>query len=241
MASNWPLRAGKHSLFEGGVRVASFAWGSRWLGVGVNRTWPGLAHVSDVGSTILEAAGVAPLPPLPGRDVTGVSFFAPLASGAAASARAELIVNVDYTYPAQAAIVMPRDAGGHQWKLIIGWPENPGGTGLEFSGGWSDPDGLAESPQPGPPLARAPDRPASPAGPGWPLTDMTPTLYDLATDPRETVNLTAAYPSVVADLTARLAHWGRRAVTDVANNTVDPRSNPALFGGSWTPWLGMGV
>jgi len=239
MASNFPLRSGKHSLFEGGVRATAFAWGARWLGAGVNRTWPGLAHVTDLGATLLEAAGVAPLPPLPGRDVTGVSFFAPLAAAAAASARADVVINVDYTYPAQAAIVLPRGGDGHQWKLILGWPEAPG-AGFEFAGGWSDRDGLAEAPQPGPPLPPAPRAPVPAAGPGWPLSDMTPTLFDLAADPRETTNLTDAFPDVVAELTARLAPWGRAAVAVVANNTVDPRSNPSLFGGSWTPWLGLG-
>jgi hypothetical protein len=234
-----PIGPPAGALFEGGVRATAFAWGARWLGAGVNRTWPGLAHVTDLGATLLEAAGVAPLPPLPGRNVTGVSFFAPLAAAAAASARADVVINVDYTYPAQAAIVLPRGGDGHQWKLILGWPEAPG-AGFEFAGGWSDRDGLAEAPQPGPPLPPAPRAPVPAAGPGWPLSDMTPTLFDLAADPRETTNLTDAFPDVVAELTARLAPWGRAAVAVVANNTVDPRSNPSLFGGSWTPWLGLG-
>ena len=107
MASNWPLRGGKHSVFEGGVNAVAFAHGARWLGTGVNRSWAGLAHVTDVGATLLEAAGVPPLPPRAGRPVTGASFWAPLVAGAPASARDELIVNVDYTWPPHAAIVMP--------------------------------------------------------------------------------------------------------------------------------------
>lgn len=239
MASNYPLRSGKHSLFQGGVRVAAFAWGSRWLGAGVNRTWPGLAHVSDVGLSLLEAAGVAPLAPLPGRPVTGSSFFAPLTAGAPTSLREELVVNVDYTYPAHAAIVMPRDAEGREWKLILGWPE-VGGTGFEVDGAWSGRDGLAEVPQPGPALRPAPPAPQPPAGPGWPLSDMTPTLYDLASDPRELNNISTAHPDIVAQLTARLAIWGAQQVAVVANDTIDPRSNPSNFNGSWTPWLGVG-
>ena len=69
---------------------------------------------------------------------------------------------------------------------------------------------------------------------------MTPTLFDLASDPRETVNLTDAHPDVVTQLSARLAAWGQRAVPVIENATADPRSDPAFFNGSWTPWLGFG-
>ena len=169
MASNYPLRGGKHSVFEGGTHVAAFAWGARWLGAGVNRSWPGLAHVTDVGLTLLEAAGVAPLPPLPGRPLSGRSFWAPLTGGRNASDRDELIVNVDYTYPAQAAIVMPRDDAGQAWKLIVGFPTSAPAVGEEFDGAWSGRDGLPEQPQPGPPLGKPPAE--RPAAPGWPLTD----------------------------------------------------------------------
>ena len=59
MASNYPLRGGKHTLYQGGVLAEAFAWGPRWFGRPAgNATWGGLAHVSDVGLTILDAAGV---------------------------------------------------------------------------------------------------------------------------------------------------------------------------------------
>jgi len=244
MASNWPLRGGKHSLFEGGVNVAAFAWGPRWLGAGVNRSWAGLAHITDVGPTLLAAAGVAPLPPLPGRAVSGESFWAPLVAGAPASARADVVVNLDYTSPAQAAVVLPADAAGRRWKLILGWP---GGAPSEadsaaLSVAWSARDGRLEAPQPGaPPAPPAAPQPPLPPGspPAWPLADMTPHLFDLAADPREVADVAAAHPDVVAALTARLAAWAARAVRAAQNATADPRSDPRLFGGAWTPWLGV--
>ena len=236
-ASNWPRRGGKHSVFEGGVRALAYAWGPPWLGAGVNRSWDGLAHVTDVGLTLLDAAGVAPLAPLPGRPVSGRSFWAPLVSRAAASGRSEVVINVDYTAPAQAAIVMPRN-GSRVWKLILGAAgQTVGPPQLETT--WSGWDGLPESPQPGPPPPPAPPPPGG-AAPGWPLYDMRPTLFDLAADPRETRNVSALFPDVVAELTARLAAWAARAVPVVENATADPRANPALFNGSWTPWLGLG-
>jgi arylsulfatase B len=238
-ASNFPLRGGKHSVFEGGVRAMAYAWGTAWLGAGVNRSWAGLVHVTDVGLTLLDAAGVAPLAPLPGRPVSGRSFWAPLVAGRAASDRAEVIINVDYTAPAQAAIVLPRN-GSHEWKLILGAVgQAVGPPQLETT--WSAWDGMPESPQPGPPAPPAPPAPPVPPAPGWPLYDMRPTLFDLAVDPRETRNVSALFPDVVAELTARIAAWALLAVPVVENATADPRADPAHFNGSWTPWLGLGT
>lgn len=236
-ASNYPFRGGKHSVFEGGVRAIAYAWGAQWLGVGVNRSWDGLVHVTDVGLTLLDAAGVAPLAPLPGRPISGHSFWAPLRARAA-SDRAEVIINVDYTAPAQAAIVMPRN-GTHVWKLILGAVGSTVGL-PQLETTWSAWDGTIESPQPGPPAPPTPPAPAAPPAPVWPLYDMRPTLFDLAADPRETHNVSDLFPGVVEELTARIAAWAVRAVPVVENATADPRANPALFNGSWTPWLGLG-
>ena len=70
---------------------------------------------------------------------------------------------------------------------------------------------------------------------------MTATLYNLASDPRETTDVAAANPGVVEALTERLAVWGASAVPVVENATADPRASPEHFNGSWTPWLGMGA
>jgi len=237
-ASNHPLRGGKHSLLEGGVNVIAFTWGSAWIGTGVNRTWSGLTHVTDVGLTLLDAAGIAPLPPLPGRPVTGSSFWLPITSGAPTSLREEVIINIDYTKPSHAAIVVPVN-GTRRWKLILGALGDLGNEGDEVTL-WSGWDGMYEVPQPGPPSPAAPSQPYPPHV-MWPLTDMTPTLFDLESDPRETMNLSSTFPDIVDILTARLAVWGNQAVAVVQNGTVDPKSNPSHFNGSWTPWRGLGM
>jgi hypothetical protein len=237
-ASNHPLRGGKHSLLEGGVNVIAFTWGSAWIGTGVNRTWSGLTHVTDVGLTLLDAAGIAPLPPLPGRPVTGQSFWGPIISGAPTSLREEVIINIDYTKPSHAAIVVPVN-GTRRWKLILGALGDLGNEGDEVTH-WSGWDGMDEVPQPGPPSPAAPSQPYPPHV-MWPLTDMTPTLFDLESDPRETTNLSSSFPDIVEMLTSRLAVWGNQAVAVVQNGTVDPKSNPLHFNGSWTPWLGLGM
>ena len=241
MASNFPFRGGKHSLYEGGVNAASFIWGPRFLpssnGGGGNKSWGGLVHISDVGVTLLEAAGVKPLPPKPGRAVHGVSFWAPLTQGAPASLRNEVVVNVDYTKPSQAAIVT-----SDGWKLLLG---SPGDDSCNY---WSGPDGEKVSPPPPPPFAAAEGSELdaslllvtnSSSGPFWPLANMTPTLYNLNRDPRETTNVAAANPAVVARMLALLSPWGEQQIQVVENSTADPRADPKNFGGSWTPWLGV--
>jgi arylsulfatase B len=241
MASNFPFRGGKHTLYEGGVRAEAFAWGPKWFGApGGNAIWGGLAHVSDVGLTILDAAGVAPLPPRPGRELHGVSFWGPLTAGAPAN-RSHVVVNIDYTTAngdsaqlenyAQAALV-----AANGWKLLLG---NPAFPELDY---WSDRNG-ERGPPPGPSsVPLAPSRSAGEAAPSplWPLANMTPSLYNLTADPREAANVAGDHPDVVAEMLQVLAAWGVRAVPVVENNTVDPQSNPGkYFNGSWTPWLGL--
>lgn len=78
----------------------------------------------------------------------------------------------------------------------------------------------------------------SPPLPLWPLKNMTAVLFNLTTDPYERYDVAAAHPEVVAQLTARLAQWGERAVTPLYYHAaVDPLSPPALRNGTWTPWL----
>ena len=235
MASNFPWRGGKHSLYEGGVRAASLAWG--WGlggGSGGNKAWAGLAHVVDVGATLLEAAGVAPLPPLPGRPTHGVSFWGALRAGAP-SARASAVLNIDYTAPSQAAIVTREGM-----KLILG------SAGDACCNYWSGPDGKPAPPPPGALPGRAPAAAAAAQAPPppqlWPLADMTPSLYNLTADPREAHDLSSLpqYAGLVAELVAELGVWGAGAAVPVVENaTADPASNPKFFNGSWTPWLGL--
>jgi arylsulfatase B len=235
MASNYPLRGGKHSLYEGGVNVAAFVWGPSFVGSGVNRTWRGLSHVTDVGMTLLEAAGVEPLPHPPTQPIHGVSFWTPLTTASPSSARKSVVINIDYTTPLPQAAIVTQEG----WKLILG----KGGD--DTCNYWSDPFGEKETPSPGVLEEWAPSSithsAPPPPSPMWPLSDMTPTLYNLTVDPRETQNVTALYPEVVAALIQELSVWGASvAVPVVENPTPEPASNPGkYFNGSWTPWKGM--
>eukprot|EP01062_Namystynia_karyoxenos_P033083 TRINITY_DN2434_c0_g2_i1.p1 TRINITY_DN2434_c0_g2~~TRINITY_DN2434_c0_g2_i1.p1 ORF type:complete len:613 (+),score=121.34 TRINITY_DN2434_c0_g2_i1:123-1961(+) len=55
---NWPLRGGKHAVWEGGTRIIGFVWGP---GVGIRggATYPGMMHGADWLPTLCDFAGVS--------------------------------------------------------------------------------------------------------------------------------------------------------------------------------------
>jgi arylsulfatase B len=87
--SNWPLRGGKGSLWEGGVRATGFLWG-KGVPSGANIT--GLIHCTDWLPTFVKLAGGVDIPSsrlLDGFDVWGaVTHNAP-------SPRTEILHNID--------------------------------------------------------------------------------------------------------------------------------------------------
>lgn len=62
-------------------------------------------------------------------------------------------------------------------------------------------------------------------------------LFDVVADPFETRDVAAENPDVVETLLARLQSFNASNVT-AQRGTHDPLSDPAKFGGVWTPWRG---
>ena len=62
-------------------------------------------------------------------------------------------------------------------------------------------------------------------------------LFDVVDDMREEHDLAASMPDMVAELLALLQAINSTNVPQ-SNSAVDPASNPAHFGGVWTPWRG---
>jgi arylsulfatase A-like enzyme len=110
VTDNGPLRGGKGSLWEGGVRVAAcIAWPGQ-IPAGSKVTQP--LHIVDIFPTLVKLAGGETKQPLPldGRDA-----WATIASNAP-SPNAEILLNAT---PTNGAIRMG------EWKLII--DDRPGG------------------------------------------------------------------------------------------------------------------
>ena len=119
-SSNYPLRGGKHSLWEGGTRLTAVVSGPLVHAHGVNES--GLMHHADWLPTLLEAAGVA-YTPEPGFELHGASQWQMLTAGAPSS-RNETITNIDPMQPAVGAGTPGRGNAAivtsDGWKLLLG-------------------------------------------------------------------------------------------------------------------------
>jgi arylsulfatase A-like enzyme len=142
--SNFPLRGGKHSLYEGGTRVMALAAGPMLYGRGENHT--GLMHHVDWLPTLLEAAGVD-YAPAPGFELHGASHWRSLTQRGTPSPRNETVLNIDPFQPAVGSF--PKGQGNaaivtaEGWKLLLGLPGPP------FA--WSPPNSSASGGEAAPP------------------------------------------------------------------------------------------
>ncbi|KAK6176801.1 hypothetical protein SNE40_015033 [Patella caerulea] len=110
-ANNWPLRAGKHTVYEGGTRGTAFVHGSMLQKT--QYTYNGMIHAVDWMPTIISAAGGTPI-----TDRDGMDQWDSLQSGSP-SKRSEFVYNLDdFPEPLEghAAIRMG------DMKLIEGYP-----------------------------------------------------------------------------------------------------------------------
>jgi hypothetical protein len=242
-SSNFPLRGGKHSLYQGGHRLTGAVWGNGlFAGGGVNRT--GLMHHSDWLPTLLEAASI-PYTPSPAFPLHGTSAWPMIARGAASN-RSEVLINID---PLQMPFTSPASGNAAllfgNYKLMVGevgppWSVSPpGNAGSDASaptprGGRLNTATSAVSAEGLPAVLRS----AAAVAP-WPLANMTVALYDLATDEQESNNIAAANPAIVSQLMARLTYWATQVQVPplFCGDCLDPLADPRLRNGTWTPWL----
>ena len=180
-SNNLPLRGGKYSKFEGGIRANAFASGGYLPAAVRGTTNAGIIHVADFYSTYCGLAGgehaacaadapaaAAGLPPPDSLDVW------PLLSGAAAaSPRTE--VPIDITGKSRALIQ-------GRWKLLTGPQSVAGWQGKTYPN--------ASTP------AHDPNAQSHACGAGC--------LFDVEADAGEHVDVAAANPDIVAAMSARL-------------------------------------
>jgi arylsulfatase A-like enzyme len=252
MASNWPLRGMKRTLWEGGLR------GNGWLsGAGLHKVGyvsDALLHVADLPFSLLSLAA-NPLGAVPGtagwRDWRahpaiaarlakeppyvlgdGVDNWAALATGAP-SARAEVLHEA---HPQGWDGANADDGNGQalrvgKYKLITEkgpmWHGPP--NDLWYDSG-SNPAQYEHTVTCGPaPASTAKD---------YCHPDKLPCLFDVEADPCEYKDLSKALPDVVASLTARLAAFQATAVPKEFHqlNGTNCTSPTPPKGGSWMPY-----
>jgi arylsulfatase B/arylsulfatase I/J len=125
-SSNWPLRGGKHTLFEGGVRVVGCVWTGWWTRDN-QHPYPGVMGSVDWFPTLLDAAHITRTP----KKLEGVSHWRALA--------------FEQEPPQTGMFIAMRQFGSNsmtyayrhgRWKLILGISC----TKLQ-AWGWSEPYG----------------------------------------------------------------------------------------------------
>lgn len=211
-SSNYPLRAGKVTLFEGGVRGISFVTGGFLPSSASGRQVDGLLQHVDI-TTTLAALGGGSLPQADGHNVWNV-----IADGAA-SPRSEVPINVD---PGFCNLNNTAGTGfsaliSKQWKLI-------NGTAGVYDSWWSNGDYTEEKS-----TATSSDEF---------VNGRSVWLFNLDEDPTERINVAKANPDIVAAMQTRLAELvdPSNGYVAVQDNSPDPKAFPVFHHGSWAPW-----
>lgn len=205
-ASNWPLRGGKHTLWEGGTRGTAFVWATD-LTAG---QYHGLAHSVDWLPTFAKLAGASTngTLPLDGRDQ-----WSALQGGES---------------PHPFLFTATNSKGGFairkgDWKMIAG------GAGPGHINGWSSKDECS------PEDAKNTGCTGQPSITGSPRWAGVPMLFNVTADPGEHIDLAATYTDVVAELLSDLAPYNASKVPyHYALAPGVPDGEP--MDGVWGPW-----
>ncbi|XP_030628256.1 arylsulfatase I [Chanos chanos] len=224
---NWPLRGGKGSYWEGGVRAVGFVHSPLLKRTGT--VSKALIHVSDWYPTLLSLAG-SPEPD-PHR-LDGHNVWDAVSKGLPGP-RTEILLNIDpvsrHVSEVDPKLLMLNGFGiwdtgvraairAGDWKLL---------TGNVGDGDWFPPQTHPGGPQ----LWKGMEKRRDQRGKSvW--------LFNITEDPYERRDLADARPEVVKLLLTRIAEYNRTAVPPL-NPPDDPMADPQLHGGVWTPWLGQ--
>lgn len=224
--SNWPLRGGKGTYWEGGIRAVGFVHSPLLKRKGV--VSKALIHVSDWYPTLLGLAGA----PQSRHGLDGHDVWGSISEGLPCP-RTEILFNID---PVSRKAGEPYDKAmvvngfgiwdtavraafrAGDWKLL---------TGNVGDGDWIPPQALPGAPERWQKLEKRRNELGKSV---W--------LFNINTDPYERSDLAEARPEVVKHLLTRLAEYNQTAVT-ARNPPDDPMADPELHGGVWSPWLGL--
>ncbi|XP_065220980.1 arylsulfatase B-like [Planococcus citri] len=249
-ASNWPLRGMKTSFYDGGVRGAAAIWSPLFKRVG--HVSNELFHISDWLPTFVSAAGGDPSTI---ENIDGINQWDILTGNLIKTERKEVLVNVDFEKNSSAIIL-------DNWKLI----KRNATFRPSFADMYAGVSGRAETPtydvnavltSPTNLLIgqndsttgnrflqirdeakidskcreRISSQPESNV-----IKCLGNCLYDLEKDPCELTNVAEQNPTKVKEMESRIAYF--ESITEPQQSRVnDPKADPSLWGGYWTPWL----
>jgi len=226
--NNYPLRGGKFTLWEGGVRARSFVSGPLIPEALRGSTWPGLSHVSDVFATFAHLAKAPATMPTDGFNLW------PAISSGGPSPRTELVHqpinrywNISCTPADLSNPFLPScGAAFTQWpyKLIVGYAGDnrtvplPGESAEDLGASSAE---VASTPR------------TACVG--------SPCLFDLSKDPAEAHNLAMEQPHEVSRLHARLLQLSAPQASPqpadaLTPNPSDEECAKVVETGAWQPW-----
>ncbi|XP_033957158.1 arylsulfatase I [Pseudochaenichthys georgianus] len=224
--SNWPLKGGKGTYWEGGIRAVGFVHSPLLKKKGVVSR--ALIHVSDWFPTLLGLAWA----PQSNHSLDGHDVWETISKGWP-SPRTEILFNIDPVSrkpgePYDKALVLN---GFGIWDTAVRAAIRVGDwkllTGNVGDGDWIPPHALPGGPERWQKLEKRRNEVGKSV---W--------LFNITSDPYERSDLAEVHPEVVKHLLTRLAEYNLTAVMP-RNPPDDPMADPELHGGVWSPWLGL--
>lgn len=223
-ASNWPLKGGKGTYWEGGVRAVGFVHSPLLTRTGVVSN--AMIHVSDWFPTLLGLAGA----PYSKHGLDGHDVWKTISKGLP-SPRSEILFNIDPVSrrpeePYEKALLLN---GFGIWDTAVRAAIRVGDwkllTGNVGNGDWIPPHSLPSAAQQRQGLEKRRN-----------MLGKSVWLFNITDDPYERSDLAEAHPEIVKHLLRRLADYNQTAV--LAKNPPDDHlADPELHGGVWSPWL----
>ncbi|CAK0903303.1 unnamed protein product [Prorocentrum cordatum] len=230
-SSNWPLRGGKTTLFEGGVRVPAFLSGGALPTAARGRTSEQLLHATDILPTLAGFAGI----PVPSRH-DGVDAWSAVVHGGT-PCRTEIPLNIGRNPLGGLPWLVTRLAhdGATNYSALISWPWKVlvGAPYIEF--GTLLPTRAKESRRDGywgvePYNYTAPDEDL----------DLPVRLYNLEQDEAEHHNLanSSEYQVVLKKLVSRVEWYASKdnGWVQPQSNVPWQRANPMFHSWTWAPF-----
>ncbi|XP_072038381.1 arylsulfatase B-like [Amphiura filiformis] len=234
--NNWPLKGGKWSLYEGGIRAVGFVNSpllSKHVKGTVNKE---LMHISDWFPTLVDGVAGGSTAQMK-KPLDGINQWKMISEGNISS-RSEILLNIDELEDFPQMVTSEYD----YWQANMDRKEtlNPLIRAGIRSGDWKLLTGAN--------IRSAIWLPPPESGMGkQALRDTSPEcfqrqsvvrLFNIKSDPTETCNLArnSKYLPIVKELSKKLRKYANQAVP-AYYPSEDPMANPALRGGAWTPWL----
>eukprot|EP01084_Bolivina_argentea_P263957 446958_1 len=226
-ASNWPLRGGKQTNWEGGVRAAGFISGGYLNEKRRGQISQELMHSTDWLPTICDMVGVIPS----NKSILDGFSMKHVIQNNNKSPRTEILHNID---PVNCHVDICGSIRINEWKLSVG-------NEVEGKGcisGWCYTYGIMNGSNYDNTTVKCGSNHVPIQNYSAAPYNGKPVLYNIIEDPCEYNNVAEENMDVVNQLYQRLAYYNSTQVTPLQLlNPPEPNlANPVNFNGFWTSW-----